>query len=132
MDLGDHTIFVGQVVAGRADPERAPVLLHRGYRRLGERIPRGNNLLVAVTRTAPGAGSEGDAWRADAFYYADQREGHAVDFELIGPEGDVAANGSGTTDRWGWAEWSFRAGPTSKPRVRARAGGAQGEAAAGR
>ncbi|MGD8628021.1 MAG: flavin reductase family protein [bacterium] len=37
--MGDHTIFVGRVVAMERDPEKKPLLLHRGvYYRLGDSV----------------------------------------------------------------------------------------------
>lgn len=39
--MGDHTIFVGRVVALEKDPNKKPLLLHRGvYYRLGEIVGR--------------------------------------------------------------------------------------------
>ncbi len=39
--MGDHTIFVGRVVALERDPNRKPLLLHRGtYYRLGDVVGR--------------------------------------------------------------------------------------------
>jgi flavin reductase (DIM6/NTAB) family NADH-FMN oxidoreductase RutF len=37
--MGDHTIFVGRVVAMERDPDKKPLLLHRGvYYKLGESV----------------------------------------------------------------------------------------------
>ncbi len=37
--MGDHTIFVGRVVAMEKDPEKKPLLLHRGvYYKLGDSV----------------------------------------------------------------------------------------------
>jgi flavin reductase (DIM6/NTAB) family NADH-FMN oxidoreductase RutF len=37
--MGDHTIFVGRVVALEADPAKKPLILHRGtYYKLGESV----------------------------------------------------------------------------------------------
>jgi flavin reductase (DIM6/NTAB) family NADH-FMN oxidoreductase RutF len=39
ISMGDHTIFVGRVVAFESDPAKKPLVLHRGsYYRLGESV----------------------------------------------------------------------------------------------
>jgi flavin reductase (DIM6/NTAB) family NADH-FMN oxidoreductase RutF len=39
ISMGDHTIFVGRVVAFEGDPSKKPLVLHRGkYYRLGEMV----------------------------------------------------------------------------------------------
>jgi flavin reductase (DIM6/NTAB) family NADH-FMN oxidoreductase RutF len=41
ISMGDHTIFVGRVVALERDPDKKPLVLHRGlYYRLGESVGR--------------------------------------------------------------------------------------------
>ncbi len=41
ISMGDHTIFVGRVVALERDPNKKPLILHRGiYYRLGESVGR--------------------------------------------------------------------------------------------
>jgi flavin reductase (DIM6/NTAB) family NADH-FMN oxidoreductase RutF len=41
ISMGDHTIFVGRVVALERDPEKKPLVLHRGgYYSLGEEVGR--------------------------------------------------------------------------------------------
>jgi flavin reductase (DIM6/NTAB) family NADH-FMN oxidoreductase RutF len=41
ISMGDHTIFVGRVVAFESDPAKKPLVLHRGgYYRLGESAGR--------------------------------------------------------------------------------------------
>ncbi len=54
--MGDHTAFVGEVVAFSLDRSKKPVVLHRGPRYLGSRIKRPRTLAVAATpsRVAPG------------------------------------------------------------------------------
>lgn len=56
--LGDHTGFLGEVVEFSVDPERMPIVLHHGSRRLGERIQRMPSISVAAT---PAKASAGDA-----------------------------------------------------------------------
>ena len=126
LDVGDHTIFVGEVVAGRADGARVPLLLYRGYRRPGEKVPRGGKLVVALTPEG------GTRVRADAFWYADERAGQRVEFEATGA--GVAGNsvGAATTDRRGWAEWSFDAEALPSVVVTARCNGASAKATGAR
>ena len=39
ISMGDHTIFVGRVVAMERDPDKKPLVLHRGtYYRIGESV----------------------------------------------------------------------------------------------
>jgi flavin reductase (DIM6/NTAB) family NADH-FMN oxidoreductase RutF len=41
ISMGDHTIFVGRVVAMESDPQKRPLLLHKGvYYRVGESVGR--------------------------------------------------------------------------------------------
>jgi flavin reductase (DIM6/NTAB) family NADH-FMN oxidoreductase RutF len=41
ISMGDHTIFVGRVVALERDPDKKPLVLHRGaYYKLGESVGR--------------------------------------------------------------------------------------------
>ncbi len=41
ISMGDHTIFVGRVVALEKDPDKKPLILHRGvYYKLGETVGR--------------------------------------------------------------------------------------------
>jgi len=97
--IGDHTQFVGKVVAGRWDSAKAPLLLHQGYHRFGEKIPRGKRLFVTIS---PEAGAR---VRVDGFYYADHREGTRVSLEASGPDGALLEKGEAVTDRGGFFEW---------------------------
>jgi len=49
VEMGDHTAFVGEVVAFSIEGERKPIVLHRGAHHLGPRIERGTKVVVAVT-----------------------------------------------------------------------------------
>lgn len=41
ISMGDHTIFVGRVVAMESDPEKKPLIIHRGvYYRFGDSVGR--------------------------------------------------------------------------------------------
>jgi flavin reductase (DIM6/NTAB) family NADH-FMN oxidoreductase RutF len=126
LDLGDHTIFVGEVVAGSTDGAREPLLLLQGYRRIGERIPRGDKLVVALTPAGEGQ------LRADAFWYAGEREGKAVEFEATDAHGNRIASGHATTDRSGWAEWTFATADPEGVVVHARCSGTDATATGAR
>jgi flavin reductase (DIM6/NTAB) family NADH-FMN oxidoreductase RutF len=121
--VGDHTLFVGQVVAGRGDEAREPIVLYRGYRTLGEKVVRGHNMTLALTP------EEGGAARVDGMYYADVREGKEVALEAFDASGEKVAQGRAVTDRGGYFEW--RPAPASRPVMRAVASTpeARGEAA---
>lgn len=100
---GDHTEFVGEVVAAQADGEKKPLILYRGYRRLGEKIPRGHTLFLSIT--AEGGGRA----RVDGFYYADEREGRHVALEAFDAQGAKVDQGEAVSDRGGFFEWRPRA-----------------------
>ncbi|MFQ5908465.1 MAG: flavin reductase [Thermoplasmata archaeon] len=55
--MGDHTAFVGEVVAFSVDDSQGPVVLHKGARMVGDRIARKEVVAVASTPSlvAPGA-----------------------------------------------------------------------------
>ena len=120
--LGDHTLFVGEVVAGRRDMSKAPLLLGPGYRKLGERLPRGEHLIVALTPMPDGSRV------ADAFYYADARADKMVEFEARDANGAALARASAATDRWGWAQWVVPPEARGATIVHGRAGAVVGEA----
>ncbi len=48
---GDHTVFLGEVVEGRADPTKKPLILHCGYHAPGPTIPKAKQVTIAVTPT---------------------------------------------------------------------------------
>lgn len=96
---GDHTEFVGEVVAAQVHPERKPLVLFHGYWLLGEKIPRGHHLFLTIT---PEGASRA---RVDGFYYAEVREGERVALEAFDAEGRKVAQGTATTDRGGYFEW---------------------------
>jgi flavin reductase (DIM6/NTAB) family NADH-FMN oxidoreductase RutF len=112
--VGDHTMFIGEVVAGRGDEAKEPLVLYRGYRRLGEKVVRGHNLFVTATR-------EGQGVRADGFYYADERAGKSVNLRAFDAAGAVVEEGLATTDRGGFFEW--RPTASSVARVEGKAAG---------
>ena len=54
--MGDHTAFVGEVIAFSVEGSQGPVVLHKGARRAGDRIAREHVVAVASTPStvAPG------------------------------------------------------------------------------
>ena len=55
--VGDHTVFIGEVVEFSVDSEKRPLILHHGSHRLGEKIERAPALILAATpaEAHPGA-----------------------------------------------------------------------------
>ena len=49
VEMGDHTAFVGEVLAFSVDPAKRPIVLHRGAHAVGPRIPRPPAIAVAAT-----------------------------------------------------------------------------------
>ncbi len=47
--LGDHTAFIGEVLAFSVDAGKRPLILHHGSHRLGEKIARRPGIIVAAT-----------------------------------------------------------------------------------
>lgn len=119
VDLGNHTLFVGEVVAGRANDALEPIVLYRGYRKLGEKVDRGHNLFLTLTNEPGGV-------RVDGFYYADTRAGQEVHLAAFDAAGGKVAEGTATTDRAGYIEW--RTGAAAVVRVTGTAGPASAEA----
>lgn len=111
--VGDHTLFVGQVVAGSGEETKEPIVLYRGYRKLGDKVVRGQHLTLALTQ------ENGGSVRADGMYYADVREGKEVTLEALDEAGQPVARGKAVTDRGGYFEW--RPGATARPVARALA-----------
>lgn len=97
--VGDHTAFFGEVLAARVDPSKKPLILYRGYRFLGEKIPRGHHLFATLTPEGVGR------MRVDGMYYAEAREGAVVSIEAFNAAGASVAGGSAVTDRGGFFEW---------------------------
>lgn len=56
LPVGDHTMFVGQVLEFSVNPEARPLILHHGSHRLGEKIERKPGVVLAATpsRVRPG------------------------------------------------------------------------------
>jgi len=93
--MGDHTAFLGEVLEFSVDPEKAPVVLHHGSHRLGERIAREPGVLVAVTPMRARAGSRvvltGELTGPD-------RAGQTAEVTLRDPGGNATASAKAVTD----------------------------------
>ncbi len=101
ISLGDHTGFLGEVVACSVDPEGKPILLHHGSHRLGERIVREPRLIVAVT---PMRGTSPRDLVVSGELTGFERSGQHIAVFLWGTAGDVLAEARAVTDDAG----SFR------------------------
>jgi len=123
---GDHTEFVGEVVAARVDPTKRPIVLYRGYHFLGERIPRGEQLFVTLTPVGAGA------HRVDGMYYAEPREGKDVELKVFDGAGRELATGKARTDRGGFFEWLVPPAGGAPVRAWGRVGNVESEAIAPR
>lgn len=49
MSMGDHTAFIGEVLEFSVAPDARPLILHHGSHRLGDRIERRAEVVVAAT-----------------------------------------------------------------------------------
>lgn len=85
--MGDHTAFVGEVVDFTAEPEKAPLVLHHGSHRLGERITREPGLIVSATPMRAGRGT---AVIVTGELTGPDREGTPVAIRVLGSNGAPA------------------------------------------
>lgn len=98
LDLGDHTAFVGEVVAFSLDGSKDPIVLHRGARRLGSRIERRPVVAVAAT---PGKVGPGGTVRAAGEFMAPDGGRKALTLALRDAQGREVASGEAVTDVYG-------------------------------
>lgn len=56
LPIGDHTAFIGEVVEFSVDPEARPLVLHHGSHRLGDKLERRPEVIVATTPDRTRAG----------------------------------------------------------------------------
>ncbi len=56
LPIGDHTAFIGEVIAFSVEPDARPLILHRGSHGLGERLERRPGVVVAATPSRIRAG----------------------------------------------------------------------------
>jgi flavin reductase (DIM6/NTAB) family NADH-FMN oxidoreductase RutF len=99
VEMGDHTAFVGEVVAFSAEAERKPVVLHRGAHHLGPRIDRGTKVAVAVT---PSKAAPGSTLTVDGELSAPERGMKEILIALRGRDGIEIARAAAQTDRGGF------------------------------
>ncbi len=96
--LGDHTGFLGEVIAFTVEPDAQPVVLHHGSRHLGDRIQRAPGVAVSVT---PMRASPGQAIEVAGQLTAAERAGVEVSLVADGPSpvpllaGPVRSSGDG-------------------------------------
>ncbi len=56
LPIGDHTAFIGEVIEFSVNPEARPLVLHHGSHRLGEKLERRPEVVVAATPDRTRAG----------------------------------------------------------------------------
>ncbi len=96
--LGDHMGFLGEVVEFTADPEKGPLVLHHGSHHLGERIARGDRVVLAAT---PSRVAAGETVTVTGELTASERGGKPVEVSLIGPAAEIVATVKEMTDSGG-------------------------------
>lgn len=126
--MGDHTAFVGEVVAFAVDGSRRPIVLHRGARHLGPRIERDVTVAVAATprRLAPGS-----TVRAHGELTAEEREGQRAVLRVEAPDGTPLDTREVATNRRGRFRGDLSVPEDAAPGryvLRARCQGAEGTA----
>lgn len=126
--MGDHTAFVGEVIEFSVDPDQAPIVLHHGSHRLGERIVRTPGIVVAVT---PARARRGSAVVATGELTGPERSGRRVEATVRDGQGRPLAMETAATGEDG----SFQArleipdrAPEGPYAVVARSGGLAGHA----
>jgi hypothetical protein len=126
--MGDHTAFVGEVVAFSMDGSQGPVVLHKGARHVGDKIARETVVAVASTPAAAAPGASiviaGELMQKDS-------GSRAIELAVLDSQGVERVHGETTTEMNG----RFRAelqiphdAPSGAYHVRARHGDAQGAA----
>ncbi len=107
--VGDHTAFVGEVVAATWDPSKRPLVLHRGYRRISERIPKGE--AVSVTATPMHATRGTTVFLAGELVAQSPAVGQEVVLDVRASDGNSGFRATATTDAEGFfeARWTVPA-----------------------
>ncbi len=126
--LGDHTAFVGEVVELSVDPDRKPVVLHRGSHHLGDRVVRAPGIVLAATPMRAASGTRIDL--AGELTGPD-RAGRPVEASLQDLDGRIRTSVSASADDEGCFRIPFQipsAVPPGDYRVVARIGRLQGAA----
>ncbi len=111
VDLGDHTAFVGEVVAFSVDTSKRPVVLHRGARSLGPRIERSASMLVAAT---PMDATPGATIRVDGGLIGSDRCAARIQVQLLDPGGKTIAKEAVETDADGWFNANISLPPNAR------------------
>ncbi|MFQ6012674.1 MAG: flavin reductase [Thermoplasmata archaeon] len=93
--MGDHTAFVGEVVAFSVDGSKGPVVLHKGARRAGDRIPRAQVVGVAAT---PSTAAPGTPIRVAGELMSEGSASKALDVALQDAHGVEVVVAETTTD----------------------------------
>ncbi len=126
--MGDHTAFVGEVVEFSVDPEKQPVLLHHGSRRLGDRILRSPGIVVAAT---PVEAAPGTPLAVTGELTAEPRDAQRLEVELRAGDGRVVSAVSTQTAQDGSFQATLDAHGFDSPgpwTVLARSGSLEGRA----
>ncbi len=127
VDFGDHTAFVGEVVAFALDPTKSPVVLHHGAHRLGDRLLRDPGIVVAAT---PMHAQAGETLSVSGELMGPDRGSKPLDILLLSDSGNELSRGN-TISNGGYFEARLRL-PNPMPRgtyrVLVRTGSLQGEA----
>ncbi len=110
--VGDHTAFVGEVVAATWDPAKHPFVLHRGPRRIGERVRKGESVIVTAT---PMRASSGSDVRLAGEVASTAPEASAVAIEVRGPDGGAVAQFTAKTDPEGGYAVAWTVPPGAAP-----------------
>ncbi len=92
--MGDHTAFLGEVLEFSVHPDKAPLVLHHGSHRLGERIARAPGIVVAAT---PMSAAPGDRITIAGELTADPRTDQPVHLELRDAENVVVGSACADT-----------------------------------
>ena len=104
--VGDHTAFVGEVIAATWDPSKRPLVLHRGSRRLGDPIPRVESL--SATATPMRASQRTEVTFAGQLTSASPLGDREVSVELRTLGGDVVARTTAKTNSEGYYDVRWR------------------------
>ena len=96
--MGDHTAFLGEVVEFSVDPEKPPIVLHRGSHQLGARIVRAPGIVAAVT---PMRARAGTSVSVTGEFTVQDRGGRAVEAAIRDRDGQAVVRGTGAADAEG-------------------------------
>jgi len=126
--IGDHTAFIGEVVEFSVDPSKEPLVLHKGSRRLGERILRSPAVVVAAT---PAHAARGSKIIVAGELTAPERANRALRVEILPPNGGAPLLLDSETDPYGRFELSVSLRADAHPggyAVRVASGEVEGRA----